>query len=102
MTSNAKSLSRKVGQVVPDVLEVIGTSKSDAGGDALLECSGARRKISAYAHPPQANARRVDIGARQHPVDDCRGWDLEVSPNRMLVLGFALPGSIDHQGGYAA
>src|SRR5882757_8831823 len=102
MRWNAKSLARKLGQVVPDVLEVIGTSKSDTGGDALLECSGARRKISAHAHPPQTNARRVDIGARQQPVDDCRGGDLEVSPNRMLVLGFALSGSVDHQGGYAA
>src|SRR5882724_1784484 len=34
MTSDAKSLSRKLGQVVPDVLEVIGTGKSNAGGDA--------------------------------------------------------------------
>src|SRR4029077_5993965 len=90
MTSDAKRLSRKLGQVVPDVLEVIGTGESDASGDALLECSGARRKISAHAHPPQADACRVDIGARQQPVDDGRSGDLEVPPNRMLVLGFAL------------
>src|SRR5258706_543012 len=48
MTSDAKGFARKFGQVVPDIMEVVGAGKTDASADALLKSSGARRQIAAH------------------------------------------------------
>src|SRR5260370_8694076 len=52
MTSDAKGLARKFGQVVPDIMEVVGAGKTDPAADARLQTTRPRPQHSPPRPPP--------------------------------------------------
>src|SRR6266705_1771062 len=97
VAAHAERLAGELRQPAPYLVPLERTGERDAGADALLVGGGARRVISAEAHAPHGDLRDGEVGAFFDPVARRAGGALVVAENRDLVLGFALPRSVDRE-----
>src|SRR5437588_10497396 len=102
MAARPERLARQFRQPVPDLRPVERTRERDAGLEALLVRRRTRRVVAAEANAPDCHFFRIEIVSLLDPIDHRARRALVVAADRDLVLGLALPRSVDRQRRHAA